>query len=161
MALLAQIRTEPQPQERRTRARRTLRLETMVGPDGRAVIRNLSETGLLLETSEPLNVGEPLAVELPEAGAVQAEVVWARAPFFGCEFARPVGRGPVSAALLKSPIEEPPIQLTSPEDTTWRLPERVPISALPPAQWEASAALVLFACAAAAFVVALMTLRAG
>ena len=161
MALLAQIRTEPLAEERRSRARRTLRLESMVGPDGRAVIRNLSETGLLLETSEPLNVGEALAVELPEAGAVQAEVVWARAPFFGCEFARPVGRGSVSAALLRSPIDEPPIQLTTPDDTTWRMPDHVPVSALPPVQWEASAALILFACAAAAFVVALMTLRVG
>jgi len=164
MALLAELRTEPQTLERRSRARRTLRLEieSKIGADaGRAVVRNLSETGLLLETEEALTIGDALAVELPEAGTVQARVVWTRAPFFGCEFAVPIGRGAVSAALLKSPIAEPPVELTGPADTTWRLPERTPISALPPASFETTTALLLFAATAAAFVIALLTMRVG
>lgn len=164
MALLAQLWTEVQPAERRGRGRRTLRLElpNEAGTHGgRVVIRNLSETGLLLETGDRLEVGDDLAVELPQAGAVQAEVVWARAPFFGCEFASPVGRASISAALLKSPAEEPATALAGPVDTTWRLPEPVPIAALTPPAVETVTALLLFATAVVAFIVALVTLAAG
>jgi hypothetical protein len=164
MALLAELRTERQPLERRSRARRTLFLEIAAagGPGaGRTVIRNLSETGLLLETAEPLTLGENIAVDLPEAGVVQANVVWTRAPFFGCEFTAPVSRAAVSASLLKSPIDEPPVELAGPTDTTWRLPEPMPISALSPPALETAAALMLFAAAVVAFVLALVTLQAG
>jgi hypothetical protein len=164
MALLAELRTEPQPRERRSRPRRTLYLELgSAGGGPRTVIRNLSETGLLLETAEPLNLGEEISVELPEAGLVQASVVWTRAPFFGCEFLAPVSRGAVSAALLKSPIDEPAVELTGPADTTWRLaePDPTPISALSPPAMETAAALMLFAGAAIAFVLELVTLQAG
>jgi hypothetical protein len=92
---------------------------------------------------------------------VQASVVWTRAPFFGCEFVAPVSRGAVSAALLKSPIDEPPVALAGPADTTWRLPEATPISALSPPAMETAAALMLFAAAVVAFVFALVTLQAG
>src|SRR5687768_9929788 len=92
MALLAELYQDPHAGEQRGAARRSLRLEvegsTVVG-QSRAIIRNLSETGLLLESETALAVGEELLVELPQAGAVPARVVWARRPFFGCEFVRP------------------------------------------------------------------------
>jgi hypothetical protein len=163
MPLLAELWSEPEPRERRRAARRTLRLEVAGaegGRGGRAVIRNLSETGLLVETAEPLQNGDTLSVVLPEAGPATARVIWSRAPYFGCEFAAPVSRGSVSAALLKSPAEDDAVTLATPVDTMWRLPEPLgPIrrAAAP----EAIIALGLLAAAAAAFVLALVTLQAG
>lgn len=163
MALLAELRTEPETRERRRTSRRTLRLEVEGAGNeaaGRAVVRNLSETGLLLETAEPLRNGDTLSVELPEAGAVVARVIWSRTPYFGCEFAAPVSRGSVSAALLKSPLDEPEAALATPVDTMWRLPEPLAPNRRAPSP-EAVIALGLLAAAATAFILALVTLQAG
>ena len=162
MPLLAEFRTDPAPRDRRRGSRRTLRLEVADAPgtaSGRAIVRNLSETGLLLETAEPLQNGDTLSVELPEAGAVVARVVWCRAPYFGCEFAAPVSRGSISAALLKSPVDEP-VPMLAPADTMWRLPEPLAPFAATPAP-ETVVALALLAAAVAAFVLALVTLQTG
>lgn len=164
MSLLAQIRIDPQDGEQRRASRRVLRLEVESAvADGavRAVVRNLSETGLLIETDAPLSVGDSLAVDLPEAGMVTARVIWGRAPFYGCEFAKAVARGAVSAALLRSPLDEPATTLLSPPDTAWQFPaaEEEPRSLKP--SGEAIAALVLLAASLAMFVMALVTLRAG
>lgn len=164
MALLAELYQDPHAGEQRGAARRSLRLEvegsTVVG-QSRAIIRNLSETGLLLESETALAVGEELLVELPQAGAVPARVVWARRPFFGCEFVRPVSRAAVSAALLKSPLDEPGVTLTGPVDRTWLLtsPERSAPRREQPR--EATLALVLLAGVTLAFVAALVTLQLG
>ena len=162
MALLAQIYQDARSSDQRGAARRSLRLdvESAAGDrQSRAIVRNLSETGLLLESETALATGEELLVELPQAGAVPARVVWARRPFFGCEFVRPVSRAAVSAALLKSPLDEPAVALTSPIDTTWVLsaPEgAAPRSAKPR---EATLALVLLAGVTLAFVAALAALQ--
>jgi hypothetical protein len=67
-----------------------------------AVIRNLSENGLLLETAADLMLGERLNVSLPGAGMRAAIVMWSRPPFFGCEFSMPLTKGMVSEALLRA-----------------------------------------------------------
>ena len=162
MGLQAEIYLDPKADERRGTARRSLRLEVDneagVG-HSRAIVRNLSETGLLLESETALAVGEELLVELPQVGTVQAHVVWARKPFFGCEFVRPVSRAAVSAALLKSPLDEPAVTLTSPVDRTWLL--MTPEGAQPKREKprEATLALVLLAGVTLAFVAALITLQ--
>jgi hypothetical protein len=69
------------------------------------VIRDLSELGLLLETSADLALGERLHVELPEAGIRAAVVVWRRGNLFGCEFQVPLTKKIVSATLLRAPRE--------------------------------------------------------
>jgi hypothetical protein len=163
MPLLAELRTDPGPGDRRRASRRTLRLEISGGEAaaaGRAVVRNVSETGLLLETSEPLQNGDTLSVELPKAGAVVARVIWCRAPYFGCEFAAPVSRGSVSAALLISPLDEGDAALATPIDTMWRLPEPLMPARRAPSP-EAVVALGLLAAAATAFILALVTLQTG
>jgi hypothetical protein len=86
-----------------------------------ATVRNLSETGLLIEADDGFAVGDSLTVKLPMAGEVDATVIWARAPFYGCEFAQRLSRAVVSAALLRSPIDEPAVALLGPIDTTWQL----------------------------------------
>lgn len=126
MTMLAEIRIDPQSYERRRSDRRPMRLPSeSAGADGAAsaTVRNLSETGLLIETTQDLAANDPVIVRLPMAGEVAATVIWARGPFYGCEFARPLPRAIVSAALLQSPIEEPPVELLGPADTTWRLPD--------------------------------------
>ena len=57
---------------------------------------------MLIETSAELAVGEPLEVDIPEAGASQAVVVWGNGRLFGCEFQTPIPPAAVSAALLRS-----------------------------------------------------------
>lgn len=110
-ALVAQIRVEEGPAEERGAARRPLRLEVAAaraGSGANALIHNLSETGLLLETSLALTTGETLRTELPHAGVVDLVVVWSRASLFGCEFTSPISRAAVSAALLLSPPRDVP-----------------------------------------------------
>ena len=106
--LLAEIRTDAPPSEDRRSLRRALRLEVVVSSrDSNALIHNLSQTGLLIQTEARLLVGERLEFDLPEAGPTPAEVVWTRGEFVGCEVAAPVSRGAVSAALLRAPPERP------------------------------------------------------
>lgn len=107
VALQAQIRTDAPIIDERSAARRTLRLKVPTSSTDAtcAMIHNLSETGLLLETATELQVGEALQVELPHAGPTTAVVVWVRGRYTGCEFAQPVSRAAVSAALLRAPVQ--------------------------------------------------------
>ena len=68
-----------------------------------ALIVNISETGLLIETLLELAVGDTLEVEIPGAIVTSARVVWTKGFLAGCEFASPVSIGAVSAAQLMSP----------------------------------------------------------
>jgi hypothetical protein len=104
--LLAEIQEQPVEGEDRASARRTLRLRvpTLLPTNAtEAVIHNLSERGLLVETTSTLDLGDALEVELPEAGDTAAHVVWVRGNFAGCEFVSPLPKAAVSAALLRSP----------------------------------------------------------
>lgn len=89
--------------------RRALWLETSgffadAGPDGQAAnvtIHNISAAGLLLETALVLAEGEQLALDLPEAGAVIATVVWRSENLYGCAFAAPLSAAALAAAQLQ------------------------------------------------------------
>ena len=113
LPLLAEIRSDAPVLDERSAARRTLRLEVPAYSSRsatEALIHNFSETGLLIETSASLEVGEALQVDLPHAGTTSALVVWRRGRFVGCEFSCPVTKAAVSAALLLAPnqlIEHP------------------------------------------------------
>lgn len=90
-------------------SRRALQLETSgflaeAGPDGlecNVTIHNISEAGLLIETGLELSQGEPLAIELPEAGVVGATVVWHSGHLYGCAFEVPIGPAALAAAQLQ------------------------------------------------------------
>lgn len=100
----------PPESERRDAPRRELKLG-VTGAGEPVTIRNISITGMLLESSTPLLVGATFAADLPNAGSVAAEVVWNGGNFYGCEFDRPISPAAVSAALLLSgsrPGAEPP-----------------------------------------------------
>ena len=107
MAILAELSLEPESVERRRTARRQLRLVSEgiipTSTSARVVIRDLSTAGLLVESSAPLSVGEQMVVSLPEAGAVEATVMWDSGRYFGCKFRKPISEAAVSAAQLMSP----------------------------------------------------------
>lgn len=73
------------------------------------VVRNVSMTGILIDTAAPLSIGDLLDVDLPH-GISSAEVVWVGDGLVGCRFEAALTRSQVSAALLKA---EPNSPLTS------------------------------------------------
>jgi len=98
--------------------RRALRLQTSgILPDGReanVTIHNISAAGLLLETALELARGETLTLDLPQAGAVEAAVVWRSERLHGCAFAAPLGAGALAAAQLQGlPVSEAPVTAPS------------------------------------------------
>lgn len=66
------------------------------------LVLNLSETGLLVQSSAALKVGQPIEVDIPHAGQRSATVVWDNGQLFGCQFDEPITRAAVSAAQLQS-----------------------------------------------------------
>jgi hypothetical protein len=113
MAMRAHFEEAAESGERRGSARRALRLdlENHRGPNGagQVTIHDLSLTGVLIETSTPLTEGETFEVDLPEAGKVEALVVWSSGEFYGCRFKQPLSTAALSAALLRSPpVDTPP-----------------------------------------------------
>ncbi|MFZ5743000.1 MAG: helix-turn-helix domain-containing protein [Pseudomonadota bacterium] len=100
--------------------RRNLRLEVtgeLNGSRANVTVHNISESGLLVETAQPLAVGEWFNLTLPEAGAVEAEVIWVSGALHGCRFAAPISRAALSASQLRgvvapaAPEPEPPAAL--------------------------------------------------
>jgi hypothetical protein len=107
MPVIAHFEDLAQVGERRRSVRRTLLLG--VGAGGEFVtIRDISLTGMLLETSAAMLVGATFEVDLPRAGPVVAVVVWTSGEFYGCEFDHPISPAALSAARLQaSPADEP------------------------------------------------------
>lgn len=68
-----------------------------------ALILDISENGLMLETAVPLAVGEVLKLDIPEAGTPTVRVIWRVQLRAGCEFVGDISRAALSAALLASP----------------------------------------------------------
>ena len=88
---------------RRYAPRRTLTLGSVLQDSGgSAIIRDLSVSGMSLETTDPLSVGEKLLVDLPLNGVTGATVVWRDGILFGCAFEEAVSPAAISAALLRS-----------------------------------------------------------
>lgn len=89
--------------ERRQSGRYVVQLTAMSpAGDDRALIHDLSEVGLRLETSLTLDRGDVLRIELPLIGEIDAKIVWKEGAFLGCEFLQPVSQGIVNAAILRS-----------------------------------------------------------
>jgi hypothetical protein len=107
--LAAEILTEEVSKDGRTAVRRSLRLGVQAQTTGQvamALIINISETGLLIETAVPLAVGDVIQLDLPEASASTVRVVWKVKLRAGCEFVGGFPRSALSAALLASSSDE-------------------------------------------------------
>jgi transcriptional regulator with XRE-family HTH domain len=112
MVIQAQLKHRRQSQTQRRDVRRKMRLSvagrTGDGRTGEVQIHDLSTSGILVQTEEPLAIGEIIEVELPRTGVHHIEVVWASGTFFGCRFLEPVPPAAVSAAQLSSAPERLP-----------------------------------------------------
>lgn len=130
-SLLAHIADPVEATDRRRTERRTLRLDVAAQSsteESAVIIRDLSRTGLLIETDTSFTVGETFLLVLPELGATPARIIRADGKRFGCEFLSPVPASAISAALLKAPpvgdvgeITEPAIQ-SEDDDVDFRRP---------------------------------------
>jgi transcriptional regulator with XRE-family HTH domain len=89
----------------RASQRRVLRLKTRgVTGDGKerpVVIRNISTGGLLLEADLAISPGEFVVIELPEVGAIPAQVVWRSDKLCGCSFDKKLSAAGLTAARLQ------------------------------------------------------------
>ena len=106
MPMLAHFEDLAPRSDRRRAFRRALKLgggET----DQSVTVHDLSLTGALLETSVPMLVGQTFEVELPEAGKIDATIVWNSGEYYGCQFELPIAPSALSAALLRSPPQPP------------------------------------------------------
>lgn len=75
-------------------------------PDGSVIwmrIRNLSPSGMLVETDPVLDMGAQFSCELPGVGTVKAEVLWGGDGLAGCRFDQPLSQAQVSALVLRHP----------------------------------------------------------
>lgn len=111
MAIKAHIDQPAPGQAQRNGFRHALRLETSGtlrgGIDANVTVHNISISGLLLETGVDLSAGETLTLDLPEAGAVEARIVWRSEHLYGCAFTEPLSQAAIAAAQLQGlPIGE-------------------------------------------------------
>lgn len=111
MAIKAHL-DQPAPGEgQRAAPRRALRLETSGmlpgGQEANVIIHNLSSAGLLLETGLDLPTGATLTLDLPQAGAVEAVIIWRSDRLYGCAFGTALGAAALAAAQLQGlPVGE-------------------------------------------------------
>lgn len=121
MALKAHLEIARGAGDARRTERRALFLEVSGtlpgGLETNVLIHNASPAGLLLETQAALAVDEKLVLDLPEAGAVRAVIVWQSGALFGCAFEQPLDARALAALQLRSskpanavgaPLEAPP-----------------------------------------------------
>jgi hypothetical protein len=111
ITLRAELEPRQESGNRRSSARRKLRLVvdgSSAAGSAEVLIRDLSTTGILLETGADLSPTDTIQLDLPLAGKRSAKIVWSSDGLFGCEFSRPISPGAVSAALLKTPFHVAP-----------------------------------------------------
>jgi hypothetical protein len=104
--LVAHLSSGDRATNQRGTVRRALKLQVpSAAEDGgtRVLVHNISESGMLIETSARLSVGDTLQVHLPHAGATDARVIRSDRLFFGCAFTARISKAAVSAALLRAP----------------------------------------------------------
>lgn len=105
MPIAAHFEPTPHSDDPRRSGRHTLRLDalgaTADGEPARVTVHNISASGLLIETAAVLDIGETIALDLPEAGERIATVSWASGAFYGCQLDRPLGSAELSAAQLR------------------------------------------------------------
>jgi len=148
------IQTEPPHREPRWRVRRDVAIDIPdVGvPSSQMVtVRNLSENGLLVESTALLPVGSTFSLTLAEAGETSAEVIWQRGYLYGCRFHAPLPKAAVNAAIFQSPIGDDPLDINGPghqetkEHRKWDAPASLSVPTI--------VALILFVAAAIIMIV--------
>lgn len=100
--------TDSAPQGKRRAQRRNLPLfvqgRTALGEHANLQIYNISESGVLIESSVAIADGDRIQLDLPHAGLIGARVVWTSGLLFGCQFDVPISPATLSAAQLQSAV---------------------------------------------------------
>lgn len=95
----------PSEHERRSEARRHLLFATTAkGASGQTqpvLVRDISARGLLLETEEGATLDQLIAVTLPEAGDVEAHVIWQGDKLAGCRLDHHLSQATIDAVRVK------------------------------------------------------------
>lgn len=95
----------PSETERRSETRRHLLFATTArGDDGESqpvLVRDISARGLLLETEEGAVLDPSIAVNLPEAGDVEAHVIWQGDKLAGCRLDHHLSQATIDAVRAK------------------------------------------------------------
>lgn len=96
----------------------------LTGQSVEVLVHNISEDGLLLETSADLAVGERISLLLPRQQEATARIIWSSGALYGCEFDTPLSRSVLSAAQLQSAPSRPerPAQLQPPYEGALAVP---------------------------------------
>lgn len=106
MPVMAHLDLIAQYEDERGQSRRLMKLQTSgelaSGEIANVTIHNASNSGMLIETSLPLGIGERLLIDLPEFGKVEARVVWQSGQLTGCQFESQIGNAVLSALQLRS-----------------------------------------------------------
>lgn len=97
-------------------ARSSERVELLIAAGGQLAtdvaamvwVHNISASGLLIESDISLEIGQNIRLNMPEAGATDAHIVWGSENFYGCRFAQPLGRAALSAAKLRNMLPSHP-----------------------------------------------------
>lgn len=108
---IAYLADLPEDAERRHSPRRKVSPLADSGPNlagKRVLLLDISEVGLRLQSSAPLEIGQTILVNLPQAGDVEARIVWRNNEECGARFSVPISKAAVSAAILASPGRENP-----------------------------------------------------
>lgn len=155
---VGRIKTQGFLRDGRTRIRRIIQIEVeaRAGQDGSpAIVRNLSQTGLLLETRASLEPNDILYVDLPISGECAAEIVWIDGVRHGCRFLDPIPKATVSAAELLSPHLDKHKEV--PNEAAGHDLEIEQLLAKAERQWaDANLSLVVFIVVAFAFIFAIV-----
>lgn len=95
----------PRESERRSEARRHLLFATSArGADGDSqpvLVRDISARGLLLEMEEGVTLDPVVAVTLPEAGDIEAQVIWQGDKLAGCRLDTHLSQATIDAVRAK------------------------------------------------------------
>ena len=101
MAIAARLEPE-RAQERRSKQRRKLSLNSNIHTGEVVSVHDISSTGMLIETDADLSALDRLEIDLPENGTTNAIIAWNSGRYYGCQFTKPLSPAKVSAALLRS-----------------------------------------------------------
>ena len=95
----------PSENERRSEARRHLLFATTArgenGDNQPVLVRDISARGLLLETEEGVTLDKVIAIGLPEAGDVEAHVIWQGDKLAGCRLDNHLSQATIDAVREK------------------------------------------------------------
>lgn len=108
MAVAARLEETTRLSGKARQARRRLFLQASGATAAGAfdvLVHNISASGLLLESPLTLTIGDRIEIDLPEAQATGAQVIWTSGNLFGCEFDAPIASAALSAAQLRAQPE--------------------------------------------------------